>query len=158
MIGAGSHAQRVIRAAQASGYNVVSCLDELPVLSHCCGIPVLPLHDWLQRRDPANYVVAIGDPFVRQGLDQLCSEAGWHPQTVVHPFSWISPDAQIGTGVVILAGSVIEARTEIGRGVIVDLGAIVDHEVTVGDYSHLRPGAVVTSGSAIGSYITVDRA
>lgn len=157
VIGAGMHAQRVIRAAQASGVLVIGCLDEHPQSRDCCGIEVFPLDSMMQFGSAPDYVVAIGNSFARQRLDRQCTAAGWRARSVIHPFSWVSPDAQVEVGSVVLAGAVIEANTRVSRGVIVDLGVIIDHEAVVGEYCHLRPGTIIHSRAEIGSHTTVER-
>src|SRR5688500_18187488 len=68
---------------------------------------------------------------------------GGVPQTVVHPFSWISPSARIGAGTVVFGGGVVNADTEVGESCILNTDCSVDHEGSIGSHSHWGAGARV---------------
>lgn len=60
---------------------------------------------------------------------------------LVHPFSWVSPDAVIGEGTIIMAGVVIQPNVKIGKHCIINTGASLDHDSYLEDYVHVAPGA-----------------
>ena len=61
-------------------------------------------------------------------------------QTIIHPFSWISPSAQIGAGTVVFGGVVVNANSRIGENCILNTSCSVDHDGNIASHVHLCPG------------------
>ncbi|MBI5639126.1 MAG: acetyltransferase, partial [Nitrospirae bacterium] len=109
---------------------------------------------WLrdQNRSKVGFCVAIGNPHgrARISLHESLKAEGLSPVTLVHPASWIAPNAVIGEGSQILAGAVIEAETCIGRQCIVNTKASADHECMLHDGVELAPGATLCGAVTAG--------
>ena len=99
---------------------------------------------------PDLFVVAIGNPDLRQRWQPVLEAAGAPVGVVVHPSACLSSSAQLAPGCVVLAGAVINAEARLERGVLVNSGAVVDHDAICGVYSQLGVNAAMAGGSRLG--------
>ena len=148
IIGAGGHGKVVADVAVAMGYTDVSFLDDCyPNRTRhgvwsICGKP--NLHETITNR-----FCAVGANATRE---QLFHTYDLRKSPVLkHPFSSISPSAQLGNGTLIAAGSVVNADAWGGQGVILNTGCSVDHDCLLGDFVHLSPGACLAGNVRIGN-------
>lgn len=106
------------------------------------GAPVIPLDDV-----PAaitHYVVAVGDPILRQRLARTCEKASLRPTTLVHPSVLNSERVKIGPGSLICAGTILTTNIRIGCHVHVNLACTVGHDAIIGDFATISPGVHVS--------------
>lgn len=93
-------------------------------------------------------VVAIGSNIVRRKIvskiNKLNNKFKW--ANIIHPSAVISETAKIGTGNMILAGSIICSETKIHNHVSINTGTYIDHNNVFFDFSSTGPG-VVTGGN-----------
>jgi len=69
---------------------------------------------------------------------------------LVHPRAWVSGSAHLGTGVIVLAGAVINTGARVGDGAIVNSRATVEHDCVLGPDVHVSPGATLCGSVAVG--------
>ena len=153
ILGSGGHGRSVADSIRAQGDAVLGFLDDSrPADELVAGIPVLgPLRlAWDGALTPDRFVVAIGNPALRQRWQQVLEAAGAPVVVVVHPSACLSSSAQLAPGCVVLAGAVINAEARLERGVIVNRGAVVDHDASCGAYSQLGVNAAMGGGSWLG--------
>lgn len=157
VIGAGGHARETIDAARAAGHEVIAIIDENEALwgSEILNAPVLPggLTAIDALAPDVRLVVAIGDNPARRRVAGAI--AGRRLATLIHPFSWISPGAAIGEGVMIFAGTVVQTGAVIGAHVIVNTGATVSHDCRIGDFSHIAVGAHLAGNVTVGEGVLI---
>ncbi len=141
------------------GAKVVAVFDDTPNLkSPFSGVPIYCGYEqfltWIasQNRDEIGFCIAIGNPHgrVRLRLHNLLVNEGLAPITIAHPSAVIAEDVEIGLGVQILAGAVIDPEVRIGNQCIVNLNAVVAHEDVLEDGSEVGPGATVCGDVHIG--------
>jgi len=161
ILGVGGHGRSVTDAIRATGDVVLGFLDDgLAAAELVVGIPVLrPLRLlWDVKTQPCpqgaptpeRFVVAIGNPVLRQRWQQVLEGAGAPVGVVVHPRACVSSSAQLALACVVLAGAVINADARLERGVLVKSGAVVDHDAICGVYSQLGVNAAMAGGSRLG--------
>ena len=161
ILGSGGHGRSVADAIRARGDVVVGFLDDSrPTGELVAGIPMLgPLRlVWDVKSQPFpegtptpdRFVVAIGNPALRQRWQQVLEGAVAPVGVVVHPRACVSPSAQLAPGCVVLAGAVINADARLERGVLVNSGSVVDHDAICGAYSQLGVNAAMAGGSCLG--------
>lgn len=160
VIGAGGHACVVADALLAAGVDVIGFTDADARRhgSEVCGRPVLGGDAALARHDRSDVQLANGlgslgnDPApLRRRVQQALEADGWHFCSVVHPTATVSPFAQLGAGVQILAGAIVQPRARLCDGAIVNTRAVVEHDVHIGAWTHVAPGAVVCGDAVIGA-------
>ncbi len=113
------------------------------------GLPVYWIGEAFREHPGAWAVCALGSPRRGQIITQAAAE-GAQFATLVHPFTRVSSQAEIGEGSIIAPGSVISAKTRIGRHVIVNRGATIGHHVEIGDYAFIAPGVSICGACVIG--------
>ena len=74
---------------------------------------------------------------------------GW--AVIQHATAWVSPNAQLGEGTVVLAGAIIQTGAKIGAHCVVNTRAVIEHDVWLGDHVQVSPGAVLGGGVRVGA-------
>lgn len=132
----------VIEALQAAGLAAACCIGSAADPETLLGVPVFRDEAELPRlwaRGFRRALVAIGANQVRDRLGRRLEEAGFELVSVVHPRAWLSPSARLGSGVVVMAGAVVNACASIGDLAIINSGATVDHDCVIGRAAHVAP-------------------
>lgn len=125
-------------------------IDGVPVLGSISSLPDLVAGHKIEAA-----VIAIGDNRVRGELFRKMKGLGLKLKSAIHPDALIARDVEIGEGVVIAAGAVINVGTTVGDNVIVNTGAVIDHNNVIGDHSHISPGVSLSGGVRVGKYAHV---
>lgn len=99
----------------------------------------------------AEAIVGIGNAEIRRKIQENYQRDGVELATLVHPFSWMAEDTEIGSGSVVMAGAVIQPGVRIGKGVIINTSSSVDHDCKIGDYCHIAVGSHLSGNVCIGS-------
>ena len=150
ILGASGHGKVVADIAMQRGYDEILFLDDNPEVKECLGWPVagrISEADAYQ----GDFFVAIGNPKLRETLQNRLEGEGKPIVSLIHPAAVIGCDAVIGDGTVIMAGAVINPCAVIGRGCIINTCASVDHDCVIGDYVHVSVGAHVSGTVEIGA-------
>jgi sugar O-acyltransferase (sialic acid O-acetyltransferase NeuD family) len=150
VIGAGGHGKVAIRAAQLSGQKVVAVFDDAEerIGSRICDVPVIGVINAIRNADPLPAFIAIGENRIRMRIAKQL-DLPW--ATVVHPHASIDCHAEIGSGVLVLAGAVIQIHACIGDHAIVNNNATVEHDCRVKAGAHISSNACLAGGSSIGT-------
>ena len=158
IVGSGGHAAVVADALLASGVAVLGCVDTDPGRRGAvvCGVSVLGTEAALDAHPQSDTRLANGIGGVRcEGLRRSVQErleaGGWQFVGVRHPATVISPFAEIGAGVQLLAGCIVQANARIGKGTIVNTASVVEHDVTLGEFVHVAPRALLCGEAAVGA-------
>jgi sugar O-acyltransferase (sialic acid O-acetyltransferase NeuD family) len=163
VLGAGGNSLGILDAlaacnAAVSGarYEVVGVLDDIPanlgrrVLGHAVLGAVAEAGKFADCR----FVNGISSLESFRAIPDIVRRTGMpiaRFETVVHPRATVSPDAQVGRGSVILAGSVIAPEAVIGDHVIILQNTSVNHHSRVGDHATLSAGITVLGYVDIGA-------
>lgn len=86
----------------------------------------------------------------RKSIFEQFSEKGYFFANVIHTTAIVSPSAQIGQGVQIMAGAIVQTNVTIGNSTIINTGSIIDHDGIIGSHTHLAPGTTLSGGVRIG--------
>lgn len=106
----------------------------------------------IKYKEEYDAVVAIGNPSIREQVQEKYEKNGIKLVTLIHPEALLPEEGvKIGTGTVIMAGAVIQPGVELGKGVIVNTSASIDHECRIGDYAHISVGSHLAGNVEIGS-------
>lgn len=147
IIGAGGYGRTVADIARQSVlFDQVLFLDD-----HALGEAVLGnCEDFLMfKGEETMFYPAFGNNMLRlEWLDRLES-AGCRVPVIIHDTAYISPDAEICTGTVILPKAVVNTGCVVERGCIVNCGAIVDHGCVLEEGVHVCLGAIVKAENQI---------
>lgn len=154
VVGAGGHARVCLEALTDSGFSIVGCVTRDGAAVDGLPAPVLGVDSDIARIAAAHEVrhafVAIGDNADRQAAADRCASAGLRLVNAVSRFAMVSPAAQLGEGVAVLAGAVLNASASVADGAIVNTRASIDHDVRVGPFAHVAVGASLAGGVTVG--------
>ena len=94
--------------------------------------------------------VAIGDNRRRMDCLESLKRRGVALVNAVHPLAIVSKHAELGEGIAIMPGAVINAGTRVGDGAIVNTNASVDHDCVIGACAHIAPGVALAGRVNVG--------
>lgn len=147
VIGAGGHAKVVIDAARAAGVDVVGVAGKPGDPSDVLGIPVT-----LDRSagGAEAFIVAVGDNKRRAEEFATWLATGLEPVSVIHPSAILSDDVDLGRGVFVAPGVIVNVGAHIGDNVILNTGCRIDHDTEIGDHAHIGPNVALCGGVVVG--------
>ena len=97
-----------------------------------------------------SFILGIGENCLRHKIAHLLLSNSQKIKSVIDPTSIISKNANIGVGVFVSKGVLINAFSKIGDFTILNTGCIIEHECEIGTSAHIAPGAVLTGNVKIG--------
>jgi sugar O-acyltransferase (sialic acid O-acetyltransferase NeuD family) len=98
-----------------------------------------------------NGVGSVASTSRRQNVYDRFTREGYRFAAVVHPSAIVALEMQLGDGVQILAGAVLQPGSVIGSNAVINTGAIVDHDCALGAHVHISPRAVLSGGVRVGA-------
>lgn len=158
-LGAGTHAKSVLEAIRSVGRFRVAALvddDEARTGDKLLGFTISG-PDALAglRGDGVAHAFAgiggIGNSSPRRVIFERLAAAGFELPPIVHASAVVSPWAELGRGVQILAGALVNAGAAIGDDVIVNTGAIVEHDCRIEAHAHVAPGVRLAGLATVGA-------
>jgi len=169
LLGSGGHAKVLLALAQAAGLTVQGVCD--PFLAEQAvlewrGIPVLGGDDTLNAIDPStvgmiNGIGQLVRSDVRRRIYERLRTKGFSFPSLIHPTAWVAATTQLGEGVQIMAGVIIQPDCSVGENTILNTRASIDHDCRIGAHVHVAPaatlcgGVIVEDSGFIGSGATV---
>jgi sugar O-acyltransferase (sialic acid O-acetyltransferase NeuD family) len=145
--GCGPHARVVLDAARAMNvFDRMALHDDDP----STGTPSIVE---LSEAGFEEFIIAIGINSARALRFDEALQTGLRPAICVHPTAWISPEASVGVGTVVMARAVVQSNARIGKNCIINTGAIVEHDCVIGDHAHLSPSVTLGGSVTIGQYV-----
>jgi sugar O-acyltransferase (sialic acid O-acetyltransferase NeuD family) len=156
IVGAGGFAAEMVYLAEAilqqSGENppfaIKGIISQDGSKSRLLGSPILGNDAWAWNNlsPHTRFVVAIGDPEIRDQVSQKYAARGWQAISLIHPSVTIHSSNQIGRGCMICAGVQITTQVKLGQHVLLNLNCTVGHDCVVGDCVTLSPSANLSGG------------
>lgn len=157
LLGAGGHAKVVLDLLQALNREVLGVCDPglfdqgikqwrgLLVLGHDEAIEQYPP----DRIELANGIGSLPGNSLRRHLHEKFTCRGYRFATLVHPSAILGFGVELGVGVQIMAGVIVQADTHLGDSVILNTGSRIDHDGRIGHHVHIAPGAVLSGETRI---------
>ena len=158
LIGCGGHARALIDVVESSGcwhvlglvglpeqvgekvlgYPVVGCDQDLPSLRQHCGHALLA-------------VGQIGLPSHREHLVLELARLSFAMPAVISGRAHVSRHAQLGSGISVGHGVVVNSGASVGDYCILNSNALIEHDAVIGDFCHVSTGALVNGGVVVGA-------
>lgn len=115
------------------------------------GVSYPVIKDW-KFPNKYNFVVAVGNPKIKNILVEKALKAGLSPSpTIVDPNALVLTNlSSIGYGGIIAPGCVITTNIKLGNYVTLNLNTTVGHDTTIGDYCTTNPGVHISGECVIG--------
>ena len=160
--GAGGHGKVTAAALLATeSYNLVGILDDDPTRAGGALLGVKVFHSegglrsLLDILDFDGVAIGIGDNYIRDSKFREVLSCGLKLVNVIHPSAHVSRFVEMGVGVTILAGAIINPGTVIEDNVCVNTAASVDHDNHLESGCHVFPHATLTGGVRVGKFAYV---
>jgi UDP-perosamine 4-acetyltransferase len=157
ILGAGGHARSVMDILlQNNDFEIIGCID--PSSSEVLDQPVIGNDNDLEAlylRGIKKIFVAIGDNHLRDRLFKKVESIGFQPINVISRHAMISPRANLGKGICIMAGAVINVNTVIEDNTIINTHCSIDHDCDIGRSAHIAPGVALSGTVKIGTGVQV---
>ncbi|MGB6231573.1 MAG: NeuD/PglB/VioB family sugar acetyltransferase [Litorimonas sp.] len=116
------------------------------------------LRDRVAREDITHAVVAIGNAYGWARCETakaLEAKLGLTPLDLVHPRSWIEPDAETGPGLQVMPQATVHRFCRIGAHAILNTNCTIDHECVLGDGVHVMGSAALAGRVRVGDHATI---
>lgn len=157
LIGGGNQAHYTIDIINKEGkYNIIGIIDSIhDIGSDRFGYKVLGRQeDIVKLKEQYNIeggVISIGDNWVRYYVSSQIKKQipNFNFVNAIHPSVIIGDNVQLGKGVVMMAGCIINPKSKIGDFTFFATGAQIDHDCNIKDY------ASISAGSITGGYVTL---
>jgi sugar O-acyltransferase (sialic acid O-acetyltransferase NeuD family) len=158
VISAGGHARVLISVLKTLNITILGITEAAPdrVDDKIKGLSIIGGDDKILDYLPdtvalVNGIGSIATTVKRKAIYVKFKNAGYSFANVIHPSAMIMDDVQLGEGVQIMAGAIVQPGCVIGDNSIINTGAIVDHDCMIGEHVHVAPGAVLSGGVHIGA-------
>lgn len=157
VIGAGGHGKVVADVAERAGWSDVIFFDASYAPGNHSHVhwPIVAVPEDAGTYECDGYFVAIGNSRARQ---EWCENLIAHNLpliSLIDPSAVVSRYVVMETGVLIVAGAVVNVDCRLRRGVIVNTRASVDHDCDVGEYSHICPSSALAGSVTVGVHCWV---
>ena len=152
LAGAGGFGRMVAEQAMLQ-YDCAFVDDGQAVGTEICGIPVIgKLADLPElRKEYGLLVVGIGNNQFRAQVYEKAKAFGYAFPNIIAPSAYISPNAKVGCGCVVLQNACIQNGASVGNGVLLNAGTEVHCDAAVGDYALIYTNSVIRTGATVGS-------
>ena len=157
ILGASGHALVVADIVRLQGqYEIVGFLDNINLQrknNEFAGATILGGYEQLDRlkANGVNYIIlGFGDCKARLELAEFLTSKSFLFATASHPSVVVASDVRIGSGSVLMAGSVLNPGVRVGKNVIVNTCASIDHECILNDAVHISPGVCLAGCVQVG--------
>ena len=163
IFGASGHAKVIIDILESSGdYKILGLLDSNKKIgSEVLGYKILGnlgnVPELLNNYSDLKFFVAIGDNWNRyRVVDELLKiNSNIEFVNAIHPNSIIGKSVSLGTGIMVMAGSIINADSIIGDFSIVNTRSSVGHESILKKFSSLAPNCTLAGNVEVGEYSAI---
>jgi len=153
IIGYSGHAFVVAEVLIEQGYKLEFYADKLELTNNPFGLKYLGCEtdcDFQGWDLDVSYVLGIGNNRLRGKTAQIVIDKNKGLQKVISNYSSISRMAQIGNGVFVSKGVLVNALAQIEDYVILNTGCIIEHGCVIRCAAHIGPGAVLAGNVSVG--------
>ncbi|MBL1279052.1 MAG: acetyltransferase [Fluviicola sp.] len=163
VFGAGLHANVCIDIIEKeSKYKIVGIIDSrAEVNSIVHNYPIIGRQENLSKLQ-IEYkfnagIIAIGDNYSRSIVKNsiLNMDAKFKFINAIHPNAIIGKNVNLGVGIVIMAGVIINPESKIEDFCILNTGAQLEHNCFMGQFSHLSAGSITGGKVSIGQFSAI---
>lgn len=154
ILGGGGHGRVVADIARQMGrYEHIFFLDDNAVGNDVIGV----CGDYFRfRRADTEMYPAFGNNIRRIQWEKKMLEAGISLARIIHPLAYVSPQAEVESGCVIMPYAIVNTGTVIKKACIINIGSMVDHDCILEEGCHLAPGAIVKGENRLPKGTKVD--
>ena len=86
----------------------------------------------------------------RVDLFNKAKKIGFKFPKVISPLAYVSKNAVVGEGSIIMHGAIVNAGAKIGKNCIINTNALIEHDAKIGDHCHVSTRATLNGGVELG--------
>lgn len=153
MVGYGGHALVVADIILGNGETIKGYVDKAENNANLLKIAYLGSEEKLDVNHlgaGAAFALAVGNNRVREQLGSFIEKNKGALPTLVSSNSIVSRTADLGRGVLVGNGAIVNAFVKAADYAIMNTGCIIEHECTIGAAAHIAPGAVLAGNVTVG--------
>lgn len=157
LVGAGGHAVSCIDVIhQEKKFKIIGLIDNNKNIgSKFCNYKILGKDKDLKKlRKYAKYafisIGQIGVSNLRKKIFLNLLKHGFKIPKIISPHSYVSKNAIIDKGSMILHGAIVNSEAKIGQNCIINNKALIEHGVTIGNHTHVATSATVNGDVKVG--------
>lgn len=152
---AGGLGREIIELARSiHRWDKIVFVDDITENKICREAEVMRFSEIERFRGELEFVIANGEPSVRELLYGKIKAAGYPMATLIGPHCRILPETEIGEGC-ILGNCNISTHVRLGANLLINAGAIIGHDVAIKDHSIISSGTFLGGGTQIGKRVYI---
>ncbi|MEL0613783.1 acetyltransferase [Marinomonas arenicola] len=162
LIGGGGHAGVLLDILLSQGRDILAVIspDNISARSVFACIPHFTQDKDINRflPDSVRLVNGIGmmpGSSIRKNVTEKFLALGYEFETVISSEAFISPFAEIGSGVQILTKAVVQTGARIDEHSIINSGVIIEHDANISSYCHMAPNSTICGQATVASCVFV---
>ncbi|MBN1663793.1 MAG: NeuD/PglB/VioB family sugar acetyltransferase [Deltaproteobacteria bacterium] len=138
-------------------WNLIGFMDPHPGVQgkNFLDYPVLGGYSLIEKFQDAHYVIAFGDPRLRETVIEQNKTKINKWANLYSPTVRVHKSHRIGTGVVIGRYTDLTVGCRLGNFAMLNIHVVLGHNVIIGDYSIISPNVTINGGAKIGSVCSV---
>lgn len=156
LIGGGGHCKSVIDVITLQNkYEIMGIIDTHENLGHkISGYNIIATDDELETLfiECQNACITVGQIYsndTRKRLFSTLLKIGYKLPTIISPLAYVSKNATIDMGTVVMHHAFINAGVTIGQNCIINTKALIEHDTSIGSHSHISTGAIINGDCVI---------
>ena len=157
LIGAGGHARSCIDVIETSNqFEIAGLIEKNGNMTNVnLGYTTIGIDDDLKvlRHQYSHALITVGQiksPSLRIKLFQLLSELNFVLPVITSSSAYVSKNAQVGKGTIIMHGAIVNANATIGENCIINNQALIEHDAVIGDHCHISTNAIINGEASVG--------
>lgn len=162
LIGGGGHCHSCIDVIEASKeFDIIGIIDKEEkigdkVLNYSIIGTDNNLLEYINR--DTYFLITIGQiksSSIRENIFNKLISLKANIATVVSPFAIVSKYANIGSGTIVMHGSIVGPNVRIGNNCIINNGADIEHDSAISNHCHISTRSVINGNCKIGNGVFI---
>jgi sugar O-acyltransferase (sialic acid O-acetyltransferase NeuD family) len=158
LVGGGGHCKSCIDVIEQEGKYQIAGIVDMPekINQKILGYEIIGTDDDLPliARENVSFLITIGQigsAHKRILLFNGLRELGAHFPVIFSPLSYVSKNATVAEGTIVMHHALVNAGADIRKNCIINSKALIEHDAVIEDHCHIATGAIVNGGAKIKS-------
>ena len=157
LIGGGGHCISCIDVVEQTGlYQILGILDVPEKLGQkVLDYSIIGTENELERflPDCSDFLITVGQiksSELREIIFRKVTKAGGNLPIIISPFAFVSTNARIEEGSVIMHHALINSGATVGKGCIINTKSLIEHEAEIGNFCHISTASIINGQAKVG--------
>jgi len=161
LIGSGGHAGVLVEIIKEKAMDIVGIVDpKKSTGERSFGVGIIGDDDAILNFSPdevslVNGLGSLPGKENRWKITKKFRSKKYDFMSLVHPRASLSNDVNLGEGVQVMKGCILQHDVSIGEDTIINTGSIIDHDCSIGSNCHIAPGSVLSGGVSVGNNVHI---